>query len=68
MAGVSAGQLVVVLAIVIFLIIVFWRIAIPLLAAIVLAKVVVGVMSMMSQVPGAGVPAASAAIFLPLIM
>ena len=65
MAGISAGQLVVVLAIVIFLIIVFWRIAIPLLLAIVLAKVVVGVMSMMPQVPA---PAASAAIFLPLIM
>ena len=51
MAGVTAGQLVIVLAIVIFLIIVFWRIAIPLLAAIVLAKVVVAVMSTMSQVP-----------------
>jgi hypothetical protein len=68
MAGVSASQLVIILAIVIFLIIVFWRIAIPLLAAFLLAKVVVAVMSTMSQLPGAGVPPAAAAAFLPLIL
>lgn len=64
MAGVTAGQLAIVLAIVIFLIIVFWRIAIPLLAAIVLAKVVVAVMSTMSQVPAMST---HAAIFLPFL-
>lgn len=64
MAGVSAGQLVVILGIVIFLIIVFWRIAIPLLAAFVLAKVVVAVMGAMAAVPGAG---AAADVFLPLL-
>ncbi|HEY2192742.1 MAG TPA: hypothetical protein VGH76_10650 [Actinomycetospora sp.] len=62
----TAGQLVTVLVIVIFLIIVFWRIAIPLLAAFVLAKVVVAVMSTMAAMQGAGAPAA--AVFLPLLM
>ncbi|MCD2196081.1 hypothetical protein LQ327_22165 [Actinomycetospora endophytica] len=48
----------------IFLIIVFWRIAIPLLAAFVLAKVVVAVIGMMAAMPGA---TAQAIIFLPLL-
>lgn len=64
MAGVSASELVVILAIVIFLILVFWRIAIPLIAAIVLAKVVVAVMSTMSQIQA---PGAAAMVFLPLL-
>jgi high-affinity Fe2+/Pb2+ permease len=66
MAGVTAGQLGTVLMIVIFLIIVFWRIAIPLLAAFVLAKVMVAVMGTMAAVQGTGAP--TAAVFLPLLM
>ncbi|NMO92963.1 hypothetical protein [Actinomycetospora sp. TBRC 11914] len=66
MAGVTAGQLVTVLVIVIFLIIVFWRIAIPLLAAFVLAKVVVAVMGTMAAIHGTAGP--TAAVFLPLLL
>jgi hypothetical protein len=64
MAGLTAGQLVAVLGIVIFLIIVFWRIAIPVITAFLLAKALVAVAGMMAVTPGAGT---AAAIFLPLL-
>jgi hypothetical protein len=64
MAGLTAGQLVTVLGIVIFLVIVFWRIAIPLLAAFLLAKAVVAVAGMMAATSGAG---AVATVLLPLL-
>ena len=48
MAGLTAGQLVAVVAAVIFLIIVFWRIAIPVIAAFLLAKALVAVAGMMA--------------------
>jgi hypothetical protein len=64
MAGLTAGQLITVLGIVIFLVIVFWRIAIPLLAAFLLAKAVVAVAGMMAATSGAG---AAATVLLPLL-
>lgn len=64
MAGLTAGQMVAVLGIIIFLIIVFWRIAIPLLVAFLLAKAVVATAGMMVTTSGAG---AAAVVFLPLL-
>ena len=64
MAGLTAGQMVAVVAAAIFLIIVFWRIAIPVITAFLLAKALVAVAGMMAVTPGAG---AAAAVFLPLL-
>ena len=64
MTGLTAGQLVAVLATAIFLIIVFWRVAIPVLLAFLLAKALVAVAGMMAVTPSAG---ATAAILLPLL-
>jgi hypothetical protein len=64
MAGLTAGQMVVVLGIIIFLIIAFWRIAIPLLVAFLLAKAVVATAGMMVTTSGAG---AAAVVLLPLL-
>jgi hypothetical protein len=64
MAGLTAGQLATVLGIVIFLIIVFWRVAIPVIVAFLLAKALVAVAGMMAVTPGAG---AAAVVVLPLL-
>ncbi|MCD2187753.1 hypothetical protein [Actinomycetospora soli] len=58
MSSIPAGQLVLVLALGIFLVIVFWRVAIPIILALVLAKVVVSIAAMAQTLPLQ--PAASA--------
>jgi hypothetical protein len=64
MAGLTAGQMVAVLGTIIFIIIVFWRVAIPLLVAFLLAKTVVAAAGMMATTSGVG---AAAVVFLPLL-
>ncbi|MEJ2866266.1 hypothetical protein WCD74_00725 [Actinomycetospora sp. OC33-EN08] len=63
MNGISASEMVVILAFVIFLLIAFWRVAIPVILAIVLAKVVVSVAAMTQQLPVQ--PAAALAAMAP---
>lgn len=66
MTDISASQMVIILALIIFLIIAFWRVAIPVILAIVLAKVVVSVAAMTQQLPGQ--PASALAAVIPLLL
>lgn len=66
MSSIPAGQLVLVLALGFFLVLVFWRVAIPIILALVLAKVVVSIAAMAQSLPLQPASSALAAV-VPLL-